>query len=197
MDRTYEVIYVDDSCPEGSGGLVEKLVGRDDGIVLFKHAVNQGQSWAVFHGLQRARGDKIVIMDADLQDEPEHLPSLFEQLERGDVEAVFAGRSGEYQATSRMKTSRVFKWLMCLVLGVPRDAGSYVVMTRRMADAILAMRSRFPYMLALIGGTRLPVRSMPVLRATRPFGRSAYGDWARLKMAYRGLRTALEVKWMN
>jgi hypothetical protein len=54
-----------------------------------------------------------------------------------------------------------------------------------MADTILAMRSRFPYMLALIGGTRLPVRSIPVLRAARPSGQSAYGDWARLKMAYR------------
>jgi hypothetical protein len=79
-----------------------------------------------------------------------------------------------------MKTSRVYKWLMCLVLVVPLDAGSYYVMTRRMADANLSMRSRYPYMLALIGGTRMPVRSMPVLRATRPFGRSAYGDWARL-----------------
>jgi glycosyltransferase involved in cell wall biosynthesis len=193
--RSYELIFVDDACPDDSASVVQTLAARDPHVVLLCNPSNQGQQRTVRRGLSQARGRYIVIMDADLQDPPEHLPILLHALAEGGVEAVFAGRRGRYQASSRMLTSRVFKTVMHLVSGVPPDAGSYVAMTRKMADAILRIRTRSPYMLALIGGTALPVRSVALPREIRPSGTSAYSEWGRIRFAWSGLRAALEVKW--
>jgi len=195
--RSYELIFVDDACPHNSASLVEVLVQNDPHVVLIRNERNLGQQQTVRLGVSHARGGLIAIMDADLQDPPEYLPILLQTLDRGDVEAVFAGRRGQYQSSSRMLTSRVFKNLMRLVSGVPSDAGSYVVMTRKMADSVLGIQARSPYMLALIGATGLPVRSVALSRSQRPSGVSAYSTWGRIRFAWTALRAALEVRWIR
>jgi glycosyltransferase involved in cell wall biosynthesis len=195
---SFELIFIDDACPEDSGRKIDALAAADTRVVALHNSVNLGQRHTVMRGLRAARGAVIVIMDADLQDEPERIPLLLEELARGGVEAVFAGRRGDYQARGRMWTSRLFRHLMRVAMGVPGDAGSFVVMTRRLAAAILALPpTRRPYLQALIGATGLPVRSIPVVRAARPHGRSAYSEWARLRFAMSGLRAAWELKWIK
>jgi glycosyltransferase involved in cell wall biosynthesis len=193
----FEIIAVDDACPEGSGAGLAAIAARDRRVVAIHLPSNTGQQRAVWLGLQRARGQHIVIMDADLQDRPEDIPALLAALAAHPVQAAFAGRRGAYQGPTRMATSVVFKRLLHLIAGVPPDAGSFVAMTRTMADAVLRLRARHPYMLALIGATGLPVVSIPVPRASRPSGRSAYSEWARLRFASRGLRTALLTRLQN
>jgi len=192
--RDFELIFVDDACPEGSAAVLARIA--DPRVVTVTHAANRGQRQAVLSGLRAARGTTIVIMDADLQDEPEDIPRLLAVLRPGQIEAVFAGRRGDYQAASRMWTSRLFKRLMHRLTGVPADAGSFVAMTRRMAGAVLRLATgQRPYMLALIGATRLPVCSVATRRAVRPAGTSAYSEWRRLRFALSGLRAALELRW--
>ena len=194
---TFEIIAVDDACPHGSGDRLTFLAARDPRVVPVHLACNVGQQRAVWRGLQSARGEHIAIMDADLQDEPEHLPALLQILASRPVHAVFAGRRGHYQQHSRMATSYLFKRLLHLIAHVPPDAGSYVVMTRAMANSVLRFQVPNPYMLALIGATRLPVTSIPVPRASRPNGHSAYSEWTRLQFAWRGLRTAVATRLQN
>ncbi len=191
---TFEIVAVNDACPHGSGPLLDTLAARDSRLVPIHLPANVGQQRAVWQGLQAARGELIAIMDADLQDQPEHLPALLQALAAHPVHAVFAGRRGQYQQGSRMATSYLFKRLLHLVAHVPPDAGSYVVFTRAMADAILRFPVPHPYMLALIGATRLPVLSLPIPRAPRPVGRSAYSEFTRLQFAWRGLRTAVATR---
>jgi glycosyltransferase involved in cell wall biosynthesis len=191
----FELIFVDDACPAGSGPVLAALAARDPRVRHLANDRNLGQRAAVRKGLAAANGNAIVIMDADLQDEPECIPRLLSELRQGKWEAVFAGRRGEYQSPSRMWTSRIFKGLVSWMLKVPADAGSYVAMSRRMASAVLASAGPEPYMLASIGGTGLPVRSIPVRRANRPEGQSAYSEWSRLKFAAVGLSAAIGMKW--
>ena len=191
---SFEIVAVNDACPQGSGPLLNALAARDPRVVPLHLPANAGQQRAVWQGLQKARGERIAILDADLQDEPEHLPTLLRALASHPVHAVFAGRRGQYQNRSRMATSYLFKHLLHLIAHVPPDAGSYVVFTRTMADAILRCPVPHPYMLALIGATGLPVLSLPIPRAPRPAGRSAYSPWTRLQFACRGLHTALTAR---
>ena len=187
--RSFEIWLVNDACPAGSEAVAAELADDDARTHVLSHERNGGQHRAVLSGLARTRGDWVILLDADLQDPPEAIPQL---LAAGDnVSAVFAGRRGRYESQSRLLTSRIFKTALHLLCGVPRDAGMFVALHRTMVDRLLAMHGPEPFVVAMIGCSGLPVRSIPVERATRPRGESAYTFAMRLRYAYRGLYYAL------
>ena len=104
----YEVLFVDDVCPEGSLDVLKELIQMDPHVGVLVLEENVGQHRAVMRGLSLARGKAMVVMDADLQDPPEAIPRLLSELQRGPA-AVFAGRRGHYESWSRLLTSRLFK----------------------------------------------------------------------------------------
>jgi dolichol-phosphate mannosyltransferase/undecaprenyl-phosphate 4-deoxy-4-formamido-L-arabinose transferase len=189
-----ELVFVDDACPAGSGAVLDQLARQDARVRLVRHECNQGQRLAVWHGLEAARGEFMITMDADLQDPPEAIPQLLAELRASGVGAVFAGRRGEYQGRLRMGTSRLYRKVLQAATGIPGDAGAYVAMTRDTLDRILPVAMASPYLPALLASTGLPVRSIPVVREVRPEGKSAYSEWARLRLAYHGLSAAWKLK---
>lgn len=190
----YEIVAVNDACPAGSGDAILQVASENGCVKAILLPTNVGQQRAVQIGVRSASGDMVLVMDADLQDAPEDIPALLRVLRCGDVDAVFAGRRGIYQSRFRMLTSRLFKWLIARILGVPRDAGSFVVMTRRMANAVAEFTGPHPYLLAVIGGSGLPVVSVPVARSSRTVGQSSYTAVARARFALQALRTAWVVR---
>ncbi len=189
----YEIVFVDDACPEGSFEVLRALALEDPRVAAIALAANVGQNRAILAGLAEARGAAVVAMDADLQDPPEAVPALLKRLAQGDAAAVFAGRRGRYQSGARMATSLAFKRALHVVSagGVPKDAGLFVAMRRDLVERLLAARVRDPHVVALIGRTGLPTTSIPVERAARRDGRTAYSTAARARAGGRGLRTAL------
>ncbi len=185
LDReslSHEIIFVDDACPAGSLAVLEDLARRDRRVAALALARNVGQHRAVLIGLAHARGDWLVTLDADLQDPPEAIPDLLRKIQEGYA-AVFAGRRGQYESATRLATSRLFKRLLHALGGVPIDAGMFVMMSRQMAQRVLSLRAPRPFVVAMIGSTRLPLASIPVERSVRPGGRSAYTAWDRLKVS--------------
>lgn len=191
--RSYELVFVDDACPEGSGAVLEELARGDPRLVVLTLERNVGQQRAVLTGLRHARGRWVVVMDADLQDPPEAIPLLLARGGAG-VAAVFAGRRGRYESPLRLLTSRLFKRALHLLCGVPADAGLYVAMNREMLERVLALDNPRPHLVAMIGCSGLPVASIPVHRAERPIGRSAYTSWDRFQVAWRALTWVLAYK---
>jgi glycosyltransferase involved in cell wall biosynthesis len=189
-----EMIFVDDACPAGSGVVLEELARQDTRVRVIRHERNQGQRLAVWHGLEASHGEIVITMDADLQDPPEAIPLLLGELRSTGAGAVFAGRRGEYQGRLRMATSRLYRSVLQAATGIPGDAGAYVAMTREALDRILPIPMASPYLPALLASTGLPVRSIPVKRGVRPAGKSAYSEWARLRLAYHGLSAAWKLK---
>ena len=90
--------------------------------------------------------------------------------------------------------TRMFKRTMRLLCGVPADAGLYVAMNRQMLERVLALDNPRPHLVAMIGCAGLPVVSIPVRRAERAAGRSAYTSWDRLGVAWGALTWALAHK---
>lgn len=176
----YEVILVDDACPDGSGEAARALAARDAHVRVVVLPRNVGQHRAVTSGLAVAEGEWIVVMDGDLQDEPEAIPTLIAARAPG-IDAVFAGRRGRYESGGRLATSRVFKWCMARLAGVPRDAGLFVLLSRRVATAVVAGMRPGASVVALIGLNAARAVSVPVERMTRPAGRSAYSAWGRAR----------------
>lgn len=179
-----EMVFVDDACPAGSLEVLRRLAGDDRRVAVVALAANVGQNRAVLTGLGHARGEVVVVMDADLQDPPEAVPLLVDALGRS-ADAVFAGRRGAYQSAARMACTHVFRWVLHHLSQqrLPRDAGLFVAMKRGLAERLARSADPNPYVVGMIGRARVPVHSIPVERQPNPSGRSGYSGWMRLRLA--------------
>ena len=184
LNLTYTIIFVNDASPDRSDDVLAQLACKDSRVTVVNLPTNQGQQRATMVGLRQSRSTYAIVMDADLQDPPEAIPSLLRTLKSGNYDAVFAGRRGQYESWSRLVTSRMFKWLISKLTNVPRDSGSYVVMTQRMTASLLAHQENDPYMVGMIGCSGLPVTSIPVHRSGRPSGESCYSAMMRLRIGF-------------
>ena len=184
----YEVIFVNDACPADSLDVLKDIAAQHEHVTVLDLRRNIGQQRAVRLGLAYVRGDAAVIMDGDLQDPPAAIPQLMTKLGEGYA-AVFAGRRGRYESVPRLITSRLFKRTLHLLAGVPPDAGIFVALDRRMIDFILSFDTVQPNVVAIVGCSRLPLYSVPVVRGRRPEGESAYNFSKRL-------RAGLQAFWL-
>src|SRR5438067_1542306 len=128
----YELLFVDDACPAGSLRVLESLAARDPRVAVLALDRNVGQHRAILAGVELARGARIVVMDADLQDPPEAIPALLARLAQGP-DAVFAGRRGRYESPPRLLSSWLLKRLLWLLCGLPPDAGAFLAIHRELA----------------------------------------------------------------
>src|SRR5438046_157645 len=90
--RTFELIFVDDGSTDGTFAMLERLHRADPRVRAVRFKRNFGQHPAMHAGLARARGDIVVTMDGDLQNQPEDIPRLVDAVEAGD--GVASGSSG-------------------------------------------------------------------------------------------------------
>jgi undecaprenyl-phosphate 4-deoxy-4-formamido-L-arabinose transferase len=155
-----------------------------------------GQHRALTRGLADEPSDSAasswVCLDADLQDPPEAVPTLLDRLAAGDVGAVFAGRRGCYQGWVRSATGRLHRRVLGRIGGLPPDAGAFVALGPVAREAVVALRS--PSIVAAVGASGVPVASVPVVRSTRPSGRSAWTAPARLAQSGRTLAWAIRAR---
>lgn len=192
----HEIIYIDDASQDQSLNILKRICQKDSRVRLLKLTNNVGQQRAILLGIRQARGNKIIVLDADLQDPPEAIPDLIEKLNDG-YDAVFGGRRGRYESIFRLISSRIFKSLLHLICGVPSDAGVFVVLSREMTDKLLSFQIRHPFLVAMIGLTDLPTTSIPVKRSRRHTGNSGYSSWQRLRIGLSALSLAVIWKWFS
>ena len=169
----YELVFVDDACPEGSGAVLAHCAARDPRVRTVSLLRNVGQQRAAWLGLAAARGAWAVVMDADLQDPPEAIPALLAAGAPG-VDAVLAAWTGRYEGRGRLATSRVFKILREKLTGYPRDAGMFLALSRPLVAEILRVDVPHPFLPSLVGLSGRRFAAVPVARAARPHGGSAY-----------------------
>ena len=185
----WTVRLVVDASPDRSAAVATRL-SADPRVVPQVLPVNVGQHRALAAGLAAADdADAWVCLDADLQDPPEAAPLLLDRLSTGDVAAVFAGRRGSYESAVRLLTGRLHRAVVARLTGLPPDAGAFLALDARARDAVLRLSG--PSLVAAIGAARLPVASVPVERASREVGRSAWTARARVRQSVRTLAWTL------
>ena len=182
---SWEVVLVDDHCPEHSAArAAEHLLGKEP-VRILRLDRNVGQLAAIGIGLRQARGDILVVMDADLQDRPEDIAVLVGTLRDSEVDVVTAGRRGIYTTRGRRLTAAIFRRARpVLPRGrVPADAGLFLAARRDVIDRFLALED--PRLHAVSGLARVgaAMTSTPVSRAARVGGASGYSWWRRLGVA--------------
>ncbi len=185
-----EYVLVDDRCPDGSGARVladwRHVPGR-----LVRLRDNVGQHAAVQAGLRATHGERVVVMDADLQDAPEDVPRLLEALEAGDADVVCAGRRGHYEEAGKERTARAYRRAARLLSRgrIPDDAGMFSAWRRAAVDRVVALEDHAAPLVPAAAVAGLRIDAVPVDRHTRMGSRSATGSLRRVRIAVRGLVT--------
>lgn len=191
----YEVILVNDDSQDHSAAVIESLESIFDQVHGLQLARNMGQNLALFEGFKKSRGSRIVVMDADLQDVPEHLPQLIAALD-DHTDSAFIKRIGSYQAGKRMISSRIFKGFLQLLTGLHRQAGTYFITQREVVDKMTQFNARYPIMTVMVYSFSKRVKYVEAQRNNNE-GTSSYTFLKRCYYAYRATYCALQCRWMR
>ncbi len=175
-----EFVFVDDGSRDRSMEIVAGYAEADTRVHGVMLSRNFGHEAAIHAGLNDARGDAVIVMDADLQDLPEALPELIGAWESGADVAYAVRRDRKEGALQRAAFSAYYRIATRVVdIALPRDAGPFSLMSRPVVDAINAMTERgryFPGLRAFVGFAQVPVE---VDRGARFAGETKYSFWRR------------------
>lgn len=185
----YEIVLVDDGSTDGSWERSLELATHDPHLRLLRLSRNFGHQAALSAGLDAARGDAIVLMDADLQDPPELIPQLVARWREG-FDVVYAVRSDrEGEPRLRLASISLFYRLLHQITPteIPQNAGDFRLLSRRAADAIIAMPERARFLRGMTSWIGYRQVGVPYTREARFAGRSKYPLPKLLRLAFDGI----------
>ncbi len=195
LSREYEIIYVDDGSTDGTSQILLKLTKLTPRVRVVKLMKNFGQTPALSAGFDVARGEIIVSLDGDLQNDPVDIPRLLAKLEKG-YDVVCGWRRRRKDAwLLRLIPSRVANWIIAKITGVDiHDTGCTLKAYRGWVVRTISLYSEMHrYIPALAAGLGARVTEIEVRHHRRQFGISKYG----LSRAYRVLLDLLVVKMLG
>lgn len=171
-----QIIFVDDGSRDASWREIERLVAEDGQTEGIRFRRNFGKAAALDAGFAAARGDIVITMDADLQDDPEEIPRFLAELDRG-FDVISGWKRVRHDPWHKVWPSRVFNWLVSRLTGVQlhdHNCG-FKAYRRPIFDEVrlYGERHRFVPVLAAARGWR--VGEIEVEHHRREFGRSKYG----------------------
>ncbi len=184
-----EVLYINDGSSDGSQAVIERLCQSDPRIGSVELSRNFGKEIAMTCGLDHARGEAVVVIDADLQDPPELILQLVREWQAG-FDVVYARRI-ERQGDGWLKraTATLFYRLLqgASQVPIPRDTGDFRLMSRRAVTALLQLREKHRYMKGLFAWVGFPQQAVEYRRDPRFAGASKFSYWKLWSLALEGL----------
>jgi dolichol-phosphate mannosyltransferase len=181
----FEVIYIDDGSRDRTLARLEAIAARDSRVQVIELARNFGQQAAMSAGLAAARGDAIVITDADLQDPPEVIAEMVLAW-RGGVDVAYGRRrSREGETRFKLVTASLFHRFFARLIPYPMpvDTGDFKLIDRAVADAVIALPEKRRYLRSLVPWAGFRHEPVWYDRQARAAGATKYSPWKLLKLA--------------
>ena len=137
---SFELVFVDDGSPDGAWDVIASLAAEDPRVRAVRLSRNFGQHAAITAGLAESRGRSIVVMDCDLQDQPEEIPKLYATAGQG-YDVVFARRTRRADSAFRRLAGRAYFWLLNRMTGAKNEPGfgTFSLISRQVRDAYLSI----------------------------------------------------------
>jgi len=178
LDKSFEVIFIDDGSIDSGFNVLNKLVGDKDSwrIIRFRRNFGQTAAWAA--GLDHVKGEVVIILDADLENDPSDIPMLLSKINQGyDIVSGWRKDRWKDKPFTRRLTSKTANWLIAKISGVKlHDFGCSLKAYRREVlegVKLYGEMHRFLAVLASWQGARLA--EIEVKFNPRKFGQSSYG----------------------
>lgn len=174
---SYEIVLVNDGSRDSTWPLMQALAADDPHLVAINLSRNHGHQLALTAGLDLCSGERILIIDADLQDPPELLAEMMATMDRQGADVVYAVRRQRAGETAFKKaTASLFYRALSRITDVeiPLDAGDFRLMSRRALDALLALPEQARFIRGMVAWVGF--RQVPFLydRAQRHAGETKY-----------------------
>jgi len=185
-----EMIFVNDGSSDRTQAIIDELCARDTRVASVNLSRNFGKEIAMTAGFDHARGDAVIVIDADLQDPPELIFEFVREWEKG-FDIVYAMRSHRDGETWLKKaTASAFYKIMDQLSGrvnIPRDTGDFRLMSRRSVDALLQLREQHRFMKGLFAWVGFPSKAIKYRRDPRAAGETKFNYWKLWNFALEGI----------
>jgi polyisoprenyl-phosphate glycosyltransferase len=189
LNAASEVVYVNDGSADATLGVMQTLRAGDARVTLIDLSRNFGKEIAMTAGLDHARGDAVIVIDADLQDPPELIPQLIEQWRNG-FDVVYAKRTArDGESALKKATAAAFYRIIQRVsrVRIPEDTGDYRLLSRRAVAALGQLREQHRFMKGLFAWIGFPQKAVLYRRDPRFAGTGKFNYWRLWNFALEGL----------
>lgn len=175
ITQDFEIVMVEDCGGDGSWELIQELARKDARVKGMQFSRNFGQQYGIAAGLDYCDGDWVVVMDCDLQDQPEDIPRLYAKAQEGfDVVVGKRGRRAHHPF-KRMASKLFYRLFSYLTdMNYTGEEGNFRIMARKVVDSIRHIRERLRFFAALVHWMGFKVGSVSIAHADRAHGASTY-----------------------
>ncbi|WP_300711914.1 glycosyltransferase family 2 protein [uncultured Brachyspira sp.] len=188
--KDYEVIFVNDGSDDNTEYIIDKYQENNNNIKLYSFSRNFGHQAAVSCGILKASGDIAIIIDADLQDPPELIPSMIDEYIKSKSNVIYAKRiSREGENFLKKITSNLFYRLINLLSDIkfPIDTGDFRLIDKNVIDAYKQFKENPKYIRGLISWMGFKQQAFLYNRKPREAGKTKYTYKKMFNLALTGI----------
>ena len=184
ISPSFEILLIEDCGNDNSWPVIERLAASDPRVRGLQFSRNFGQHYGITAGLDCCRGDWVVVMDCDLQDQPEEIPRLYAKAREG-YDVVLARRGMRRDPLLQRMTSWLFYKVFSYLADVEYDgaSGNFRIMSRRVVLNFRRMGEQLRFFGGLVQWMGFPTSSIEVKHTERFAGTSSYTFTKRWKLA--------------
>jgi glycosyltransferase involved in cell wall biosynthesis len=189
LGESAEILFVNDGSRDRTKSVLDTLRAADPRVAVLDLSRNFGKEVALTAGLHHARGDAVVVIDADLQDPPELIPQLVAEWQAG-FDMVYARRTGRDGETAMKKASAALFYRVIRAsskVEIPRDTGDFRLLSRRAVDALRRLREQHRFMKGLFAWIGYPQKAVSYRRDSRFAGETKWNYWKLWNFALEGI----------
>lgn len=185
ISEQFEIILVDDGSPDKSWEKIESQCKKEKRVQGVRLSRNFGQHFAISAGIDRARGEWVIVMDCDLQDRPEEIPNLYDAAIRGNYDIVLAKRVNRQDTFIKRFSSKLFYQVLSFLSGTQYDntIANFGIYHKKAIRAVLEMKEKIRYFPAMVNWIGFRKTSIEVQHSKRPSGKTSYNLKKQLKLA--------------
>jgi glycosyltransferase involved in cell wall biosynthesis len=194
LRKTYEIIFVDDGSSDRSGEVLKGMATRDPSIRILRFKANRGLSAALIAGMREARGDILVTLDSDLQNDPADIPKLLRALDHYDMATGW--RQKREDPWLKRISSRIGNTVRNRLSGenIQDSACTLRAFKRECVQEIWVFNGMHRFLSTLVKMKGYRIIEVPVAHHQRKFGTSKYNIRNRMVRSFVDL---LVVRWMK
>ena len=177
MGASYEILFVDDGSVDGSRDVLRTLADADPAVGVVRFRRNFGKSAALHAAFRRARGEIVITMDADLQDDPSEIPRLLAKLEEDDLDLVSGWKKKRHDPLGKTLPSKVFNFVVRRLTGLHLNDFNcgFKAYRGEVVKELDLYGELHRYIPVLADGMGFTCGEVPVQHHARKWGRSKYG----------------------
>ena len=185
IGEDYEIILVDDRSPDNSWEVMKVLSSQNPKIKSIRLSRNFGQHSAIFAGLTKTKGDWVVVMDCDMQDQPKEIAKLYKKALEG-YDIVLGQRENRKDKFLKKLSSKLFYKVFNYLSGgqFNNEIGNFGIYKKKVIDSILNINDYIKFFPLFINWVGFKSTSIPIEHSSREEGKSSYSISRLLKLAF-------------